>query len=313
VARDEIRILSGTAHRELAQKIADYLDMALVKAAIAKFPDGEISVKVEEDMRGTDVFVIQPTCTPVNETLVELLILIDCLRRASVARITAVIPYFGYARQDRKAEGRVPITAKLVANLLVTAGANRVLTMDLHAAQIQGFFDIPVDELWAAPIFFKHFEEHPIAKLTVVSPDVGGIKLARAYAKKLGGELAIVDKRRTSGDTVTVYHIIGEVQGRNLLIVDDMIATAGSITDAAKIAKEKGAGEIHLCATHAVLTSGALERLEHPSIKEVTVSDTVPRRNTLAKLKVLSVSELVGEAIKRIHEDRSVSSLFAMD
>jgi ribose-phosphate pyrophosphokinase len=287
--------------------------MALVKASIVKFPDGEISVKVEEDMRGTDVFVIQPTCTPVNDNLVELLILMDCLRRASVARITAVIPYFGYARQDRKAEGRVPITAKLVANLLVTAGANRILTMDLHAAQIQGFFDIPVDELWAAPIFFKHFEEHPIAKLTVVSPDVGGIKLARAYAKKLEGELAIVDKRRTSGDTTVVYHIIGDVQGRNLIIVDDMIATAGSITDAARIAKEKGAGEIRICATHAVLTPGALERLDDPSIKEVVVSDTIPKRNALAKLKVISVSELLGEAIKRIHEDRSVSSLFTMD
>jgi ribose-phosphate pyrophosphokinase len=313
VARNRIRILSGTAHRELAQKIGDYLKMPLVNATVAKFPDGEISVKIEEDMRGTDTFVIQPTCTPVNDTLVELLIFIDCLRRASVQRITAVIPYFGYARQDRKAEGRVPITAKLVANLLVTAGANRILTMDLHAAQIQGFFDIPVDELWAAPVFFNYFEKHPIEKLTVVSPDVGGIKLARAYAKKLGGELAIVDKRRTSGDSTIVYHIIGEIQGRNLIIVDDMIATAGSITDAAKIAKEKGAGEIYLCATHAVLVQGAIERLNHPAIKEVIVSDTIPQRNKFPMLKVLSVSELLGEAIRRIHEDRSVSSLFAMD
>jgi len=313
VARNRIRILSGTAHRELAQKIGDYLKMPLVNATVAKFPDGEISVKIEEDMRGTDTFVIQPTCTPVNDTLVELLIFIDCLRRASVQRITAVIPYFGYARQDRKAEGRVPITAKLVANLLVTAGANRILTMDLHAAQIQGFFDIPVDELWAAPVFFNYFEKHPIEKLTVVSPDVGGIKLARAYAKKLGGELAIVDKRRTSGDSTIVYHIIGEIQGQNLIIVDDMIATAGSITDAAKIAKEKGAGEIYLCATHAVLVQGAIERLNHPAIKEVIVSDTIPQRNKFPMLKVLSVSELLGEAIRRIHEDRSVSSLFAMD
>lgn len=313
MARNRIRILSGTAHRELAQKIGDYLKMPLVNATVAKFPDGEISVKIEEDMRGTDTFVIQPTCTPVNDTLVELLIFIDCLRRASVQRITAVIPYFGYARQDRKAEGRVPITAKLVANLLVTAGANRILTMDLHAAQIQGFFDIPVDELWAAPVFFNYFEKHPIEKLTVVSPDVGGIKLARAYAKKLGGELAIVDKRRTSGDSTIVYHIIGEIQGRNLIIVDDMIATAGSITDAAKIAKEKGAGEIYLCATHAVLVQGAIERLNHPAIKEVIVSDTIPQRNKFPMLKVLSVSELLGEAIRRIHEDRSVSSLFAMD
>lgn len=313
MARNRIRILSGTAHRELAQKIGDYLKMPLVNATVAKFPDGEISVKIEEDMRGTDTFVIQPTCTPVNDTLVELLIFIDCLRRASVQRITAVIPYFGYARQDRKAEGRVPITAKLVANLLVTAGANRILTMDLHAAQIQGFFDIPVDELWAAPVFFNYFEKHPIEKLTVVSPDVGGIKLARAYAKKLGGELAIVDKRRTSGDSTIVYHIIGEIQGQNLIIVDDMIATAGSITDAAKIAKEKGAGEIYLCATHAVLVQGAIERLNHPAIKEVIVSDTIPQRNKFPMLKVLSVSELLGEAIRRIHEDRSVSSLFAMD
>ncbi|MFH1422616.1 MAG: ribose-phosphate pyrophosphokinase [Planctomycetota bacterium] len=310
VSVNKLRILSGTAHRELSEKIAEYLNLPLVDTSISKFPDGEINSKIEEDMRGKDVFVIQPTCAPVNENLMELLLLIDCLRRASAQRITAVIPYFGYARQDRKAEGRVPITAKLVANLLTTAGVERILTMDLHAAQIQGFFDIPVDELWAAPVFFEHYSQNPINDLTVVSPDVGGLKLARAYAKKLNGELAIVDKRRTSGSTTTIYHIIGEVKDRNLVIVDDMIATAGSINEAARIAKERGARDIFICATHAVLTPGALEKLDKPFIKEVSVSDTIPRRNNFNKLKVLTVSKLFGEAIKRIHEDRSVSALF---
>lgn len=310
MASDRLRILGGSAHPELAKKVADFLDRPLVQANATRFPDGEVSVKIEEDMRGTDTFVIQPTCAPVNENLMELLVITDCLVRASTSRVTAVIPYFGYARQDRKAEGRVPITAKLVANLITKAGAGRVLTIDLHAAQIQGFFDIPVDELWAAPVFIEHFEKNPIENLTVVSPDVGGIKLARAYSRKLGGELSIVDKRRVSGEKTNAYHLIGDVKDSNVLIVDDMIATGGSIADAARIVKEKGARDVYICATHAVFTSGAVEKLEATPAKEVLVTDTIPRRDTSPKVHSLSVAPLLGEAIVRIHEDRSVSSLF---
>jgi ribose-phosphate pyrophosphokinase len=303
-------ILGGTANPELARKVADFLNRPLVNAKATRFPDGEISVKIEDDMRGADVFVIQPTCTPVNDSLMELLIIMDCLVRASAARVTAVVPYFGYARQDRKAEGRVPITAKLVANLITKAGANRVLTIDLHAAQIQGFFDIPVDELWAAPVFVEHFLENPIEKLVVVSPDVGGIKLARAYSKRLGGELSIVDKRRVSGDKTNAYHLIGDVSGSNVLITDDMIATGGSIADAARLVKEKGARDVYICATHAVFTPGAVEKLEASPAKEILVTDTIPRRDSSPKVRSLSVAPVLGEAIVRIHEDRSVSSLF---
>jgi ribose-phosphate pyrophosphokinase len=303
-------VLGGRANPGLAKSVADYLGRPLVNSSITEFPDGEISVKIEEDMRGADAFVIQPTCMPVNDSLMELLILTDCLVRASSSRITAVIPYFGYARQDRKAEGRVPITAKLVANLITKAGVNRVLTIDLHAAQIQGFFDIPVDELWAAPVFVKHFQDNPIENLAVVSPDVGGIKLARAYSKRLGGELSIVDKRRVSGDQTNAYHLIGDVSGRNVLITDDMIATGGSIADAARIVKEKGANDVYICATHAVFAPGAVEKLESSPAREVLVSDTIPRRDSSPKVRSLSVAPLLGEAILRIHEDRSVSSLF---
>ncbi len=303
-------LLGGTANPELVKKVADYLDKPLVNASIGRFPDGEVSVKIEEDMRGCDVFVIQPTCMPVNESLMELLIIIDCLVRASAARITAVIPYFGYARQDRKAEGRVPITAKLVANLITKAGVDRVLTIDLHAAQIQGFFDIPVDELWAAPVFVDHFIQNPIENLAVVSPDVGGIKLARAYSKRLGGELSIVDKRRISGEKTNAYHLIGDVAGKNVLITDDMIATGGSIADAARIVKEKGANDVYICATHAVLTHGAVEKLEACPAKEILVTDTIPRRDSSPKVRSLSVAPLLGEGIVRIHENKSVSSLF---
>jgi ribose-phosphate pyrophosphokinase len=303
-------VMGGTANPELTKKVADYLDKPLVKASVGRFPDGEVSVKIEEDMRGCDTFVIQPTCTPVNDSLMELLIIIDCLVRASAARITAVIPYFGYARQDRKAEGRVPITAKLVANMIAKAGVDRVLTIDLHAAQIQGFFDIPVDELWAAPVFVDHFIQNPIENLAVVSPDVGGIKLARAYSKRLGGELSIVDKRRISGEKTNAYHLIGDVAGRNVLITDDMIATGGSIADAARIVKEKGANDVYICATHAVLTPGAVEKLEACPAKEILVTDTIPRRDTSPKVRSLSVAPLLGEGIVRIHENKSVSSLF---
>ncbi len=310
MVRNRMVVLGGNAHPELAKGVADYLGTPQLKASIARFPDGEISVKVEEDMRGADAFVIQPTSTPVNDSLMELLIIIDCLVRASASRVTAVIPYFGYARQDRKAEGRVPITAKLVANLITKAGASRVLTIDLHAAQIQGFFDIPVDELWAAPVFVEHFQDNPIEDLTVVSPDVGGIKMARAYSKRLGGELSIVDKRRISGDQTNAYHLIGDVAGRNVLITDDMIATGGSIADAARIVKEKGANDVYICATHAVFTPGAVEKLEASPAREVLVTDTIPRRDSSPKIRSLSVAPLLGEAIVRIHENRSVSSLF---
>ena len=310
MVHNRMLIFGGNANPGLAESVADYLGKPLVAASVASFPDGEISVKIEEDMRGSDAYIVQPTCTPVNDNLMELLIITDCLVRASASRVTAVIPYFGYARQDRKAEGRVPIAAKLVANLIAKAGAGRVLTIDLHAAQIQGFFDIPVDELWAAPVFVEHFRDNPIENLAVVSPDVGGIKLARAYSKRLGGELSIVDKRRVSGDKTTAYHLIGDVEDRNVLITDDMIATGGSIADAARIVKEKGANDVYICATHAVFTSGAVEKLEACPAKEVLVTDTIPRRDSSPKVRSLSVAPLLGEAIQRIHEDRSVSSLF---
>jgi ribose-phosphate pyrophosphokinase len=310
VIHHRMLVLGGTANPELARAVAEYLDRPLIKASIGRFPDGEISVKLDEDIRGCDVFIVQPTCAPVNENLMELLIVTDCLVRASATRITAVIPYFGYARQDRKAEGRVPITAKLAANLITKAGANRVLTIDLHAAQIQGFFDIPVDELWAAPVFVEHFLKRPIEKLAVVSPDVGGIKLARAYSKRLGGELSIVDKRRVSGEKTNAYHLIGDVAGRNVLITDDMIATGGSIADAARIVKEKGADDVYICATHAVFTPGAVEKLEACPAKEILVTDTIPRRDSSPKIRSLSVARLLGEGIVRIHENKSVSSLF---
>lgn len=310
MVHNRMLVLGGSSHPELAKNVADYLGMPVVKTKLARFPDGEISVKIEEDMRGADVYVVQSTCTPVNDNLMELLIIVDCLVRASASRITAVIPYFGYARQDRKAEGRVPITAKLVANLITKSGAGRALTIDLHAAQIQGFFDIPVDELWAAPVLVEHFKERPIENLAVVSPDVGGIKLARAYSKRLGGELSIVDKRRISGEETTAYHLIGDVVGKNVLITDDMIATGGSIADAARIVKEKGANDVYICATHAVFTPGAVEKLEASPAKEIVVTDTIPRRDTSPKIRSISVARLLGEAIKRIHEGRSVSSLF---
>jgi len=310
LVRNRMLVLGGNANPELARSVAEYLGRELVKAKIGKFPDGEASVKIEEDMRGSDAFVVQPTCLPVNDNLMELLIIIDCLRRTSASRITAVIPYFGYARQDRKAEGRVPITAKLVANLITKAGANRVLTIDLHAAQIQGFFDIPVDELWAAQVFVDHFMKNPIEDLAVVSPDVGGIKLARAYSKRLGGELSIVDKRRISGEKTNAYHLIGDVSGKNVLITDDMIATGGSIADAARIVKEKGANDVYIAATHAVFTGGAVEKLESSPAREIIVTDTIPRRDSSPKIRSLSVAPLLGEAIMRIHEARSVSSLF---
>ncbi|MHC4982083.1 MAG: ribose-phosphate diphosphokinase [Planctomycetota bacterium] len=310
-----LKVFAGRANPPLAQAVTDYLGMPLGAAKILPFPDGELLVKLEDDVRGRDVFIIQPTCEPVNHTLMELLIFVDCARRASAERITAVIPYFGYARQDRKDEGRVPITAKLVANLIATAGADRVLTMDLHAAQVQGFFDIPVDNLEAEPVLSRYFLEKKIDNLVLVSPDVGNTKRARAYADRLCGDLAIISKRRISGKDIEVGRIIGEVKSKTVLMMDDVITTAGTVCGAAKVCKDAGAEKIYVGATHGVLCGPAVQRIRSAPVDEVVVTDTVrvPREKVEAagRLKVLSVAELVGEAIHRIHNDESVSSLFA--
>ncbi len=307
---DKLAVFSGNAHRKLAENICNYLGVPLGDALVSRFSDGEVRVKINENVRGKDVFVVQPTCPPANDNLMELLIMIDALRRASAKRITAVMPYYGYARQDRKDQPRVPITAKLVANLLTVAGANRVLTMDLHAGQIQGFFDIPVDNLYAINVFIKFLEkEMKIPNLTVVSPDVGGIKMARAYAKKLGAGLAIVDKRRVSPDQTEAMNILGEVKGKNLLIIDDIIATGGSLIEAAVALKKAGAKDIYAMVTHGVLAKDAIDKIEKSEIKMLFISDTIPQ-NESGKIKVISVAELLAEAIKRIHWEVSISCLF---
>jgi ribose-phosphate pyrophosphokinase len=312
---DNLKIFSGSSNAALASAVCKYLEIPLGGAQLDRFPDGEKVIRVEDDVRGRDCFVIESTCKPVDEHLVELLIYLDCLRRASARRVTAVIPYFGYARQDRKDEGRVPITAKLVANLITTAGADRVLAIDLHAAQLQGFFDIPVDHLTGELVLSKYFRDKKIGSLTVVSPDVGNMRIASRYASRLGGELAIVHKKRKSGRDVEAQEIIGEVKGRNILMCDDIIATAGTVCSAAKLVKERGAGKIYVGATHGVLAGEALERIAEAPIDEVAVTDTIPLTDeTKAKgtlnIKVLTVSVMLGEAIKRIHRDQSVSSLF---
>jgi len=309
-----MKIFSGRANLALSQKVSDYLNMPLGQVKIQPFPDGELLIKLEEDVRGRDIFIIQPTCCNVNDSLIELLIFIDCARRASAERITAVIPYFGYARQDRKDEGRVPITAKLVANLIATAGADRVLTIDLHAAQIQGFFDIPVDNLYAEPVLSRYWSSLDLGDLVLVSPDPGNAKRARMYAERLGGDLAIVDKRRISGQDVEVGRLIGDVKDKTVLMMDDMISTAGTICNAARLCQSEGAKRILVGATHAVLCGPAVERIREAPIDEVVVTDTVPADEQkvaqLGKVTVLSVAKLVGEAIYRIHNDESVSSLF---
>ncbi len=309
-----IKIFTGNANPDLAKAICRHMELPLARAQVGKFPDGEVNIKIEEDVRGRDIFIVQSTCPPVDQNLIELLSMIDCLKRSSAARITPVIPYFGYARKDRKDEGRVPITAKLVANMITVAGADRVLTMDLHAAQIQGFFDIPVDHLYASPIFVKEIKKMNFENLSVVAPDVGGVKMARAYAKHLQAELAIVDKRRISGYEAEVFHVIGDVNGRNVLIVDDMVATAGTLVEASKILKKHGAENIYFSATHPVLCGPAIERLSKAPIKELYVSDTIPLTGkTLDKIRVLSVAPVLGEAIKRIHFSESVSQLFFVE
>jgi ribose-phosphate pyrophosphokinase len=309
----EIKVFSGTSNEPLAGAICHYLGIECGKVNIEPFPDGEMFIKLEEDVRGKDCFVVQSSSAPVDKNLMEMLIYLDCLRRASATRTTAVMPYFGYARQDRKDAGRVPITAKLVANLITTAGADRVLAVDLHAGQLQGFFDIPLDHLTAEPVLSKYIRTKEITDLTVVAPDVGNMKTASKYASILGGELAIIHKRRISGRDVECTEIIGDVKGRNVLMCDDMISTAGTICGAAELAKERGAKSITIGATHGILVGQAVERLQKAPIDEIIVTDTIPLNDTAAKLsniKVLSVSELLGEAIRRIHEDESISSMF---
>ena len=311
----DIKIFSGRANAELARRICEYLALPLGRIALGNFPDGEISCKILEDIRGRDVYLLQPTCPPVNDNLMELLIMIESCKRASAERITAVIPYYGYARQDRKDEGRVPITAKLVANLITRAGADRVLAMDLHAAQIQGFFDVPVDHLFAAPVLNEHFIERGLTKqdFIVVSPDEGSIKRALGHVKRLGGGLAIVDKRRTAADKTSQENIIGgPVEGKIVLMFDDMISTAGSICGAAEVLAQRGAREIHVAATHGVLCGKAVQRLTASPITSLAVTDTIPLRpeQLIPKIKILSVSRLLCEGIKRIHRNESVSRLF---
>lgn len=309
----EMKIFTGNAHPALARDIADYLKVGLGDASVSSFPDGETYVKINDNIRGRDVFIIQPTCPPTNQNLMELLIMVDAARRASAARITSVIPFFGYARQDRKDQPRVPITAKLVANLLVAAGVNRVLTMDLHAQQLQGFFDIPVDHLHARPVMVEYLHKLAIGNLVVVSPDVGGVKMASAYAQALGAGLAIVIKKRKSAVETEASHIIGDVEGRNVLIVDDLTETAGTLTSAAKILRKHNVLDIYAGVSHAVLTDLAVERLKDSEIKELITTDSVPVHPTSdQRVKVLSVAELLGEGIRRIHDDESVSSLFEL-
>ena len=316
LSRPELKIFSGTAHRELAQRIADSIGVPLGDASVKAFPDGETSVRINENIRGRDVFIIQPTCPPVNHNLMELLVLVDAARRASAARITAVIPFFGYARQDRKDRPRVPITAKLVANLITAAGVNRVLTVDLHAQQIQGFFDIPVDHLYALPVFLRHLRTRDMAPLAVVAPDVGGIKVADSYAKALHTRLATVAKKRMSDTEVDSSYLIGDVDGCNVLLVDDLTTTAGTITSAARICKEHGAKTVRAAVTHAVLTDMAVERLRDSEISELITTNSIPTRTAQlddCRMNVLCIASLLGEGIKRIHGDESVSGLFNVD
>jgi ribose-phosphate pyrophosphokinase len=312
---NKLKVFSGRANIPLAEKIAQCLGDPLGKITLGNFPDGEISVKIDEDVRGRDIFLVQPTCPPVNENLMELLIMLDSFKRASAARITAVLPYYGYARQDRKDVGRVPISAKLVANLVTTAGANRVLALDLHAAQIQGFFDIPVDHLHAAPVIADYIRslEIPQRDFVVLSPDEGSIKRALVYQKRLGGELTIVDKRRTSATQVRPANLIGSpLQGKTAVIFDDMISTGGSVVGAARVAREHGARAVYACAVHAVLAGPAVENLVRAPLDQIVVTDSIPLspEKQLPNVKALSVAPLLADAIKRIHFNESVSRLF---
>lgn len=310
----ELLLFTGSAHPQLASDIASYLGQPLADALVTSFPDGETFVKINDNIRGRDVFIVQPTCPPTNQNIMELLIMVDAARRASADRITAVIPFFGYARQDRKDQPRVPITAKLVANLLVAAGVQRVLTMDLHAQQLQGFFDIPVDHLYAMSVMVNHIRKMNLKNLVVVAPDVGGVKMASAYAEALGAGLAIVIKRRRSATEVDASHIIGDVEGKNVLIIDDLTETAGTLTSAAKMLRTLGVQDIYAAVSHTVLTELAVERLVSSEIKQLITTNSVPVDNNVnGRVQVLSVAPLLGEGIRRIHEGESVSSLFRLN
>jgi ribose-phosphate pyrophosphokinase len=309
----ELKVFSGTAHPELAREISAFLGVSMGQSRLRRFPDSEVSFQIDENIRGTDVFIVQPTSNPVDQHLVELLIMIDAFRRSSAARITAVVPYYGYARQDRKDKPRVPISAKLVANVLSAAGTNRVLTMDLHKAQIQGFFDIPVDHLFAAPVIIDYLARLDHPKLTLVSPDAGGAERARAYAKRLDAELAVIDKRRSDDGTAEVMNVIGAVEGRTCILQDDIIDTAGTIAKGATALKANGAERVIACAVHGVLSGPAIDRIEKSPIDKLIVTNTIPLSPAAAKcskIVVLSVARLLGQAIKSIHEETSVSSLF---
>ncbi len=307
-----MKIFTGNAHPEIAREICNYLKVPLGKAEVKKFSDGEISVEIGENVRGTDAFIIQPTCTPVNDHLMELLIMVDALRRASARRITAVMPYYGYARQDRKVRPRVPITAKAVAEMLMAVGTRRVLSMDLHAGQIQGFFNIPVDHLYAAPILLKHIREN-FDDVVMVSPDAGGVERTRAFAKRLEVDFAIIDKRRQRANECEAMHVIGEVEGKVAVLLDDMVDTAGTLCGASAKLLESGAKEVHACCSHAVLSGPALDRLNNSDIKSLVVTNSIPLHDKAAlcdKITVLSVGPLLGEAIRRINSEDSVSYLF---
>ncbi len=309
----ELKIVAGRAHAALAHDICQYLDLPLGKIESFNFSDGEIFCRVEENVRGRDVFVIQPTCPPVNDNLVELLVILDSLKRASASRVSAVVPYYGYARQDKKDAPRVPITAKLVADLISAAGADRILTLDLHASQIQGFFNMPVDHLFAAPVMLEAIRALDIPNLMIVSPDAGGVERARAIAKRLGADLAIVDKRRVNPNEAVVMNVIGDVNGRDVLILDDIIDTAGTLTHTVSALHEKGARRILAAGVHGILSGPALDRIEASHLEKVLITDTTPLEEKLrrcSKLQSLSVAPILGEAIRRIHESSSVSSLF---
>jgi ribose-phosphate pyrophosphokinase len=309
----DLKVFTGSAHPQLSREIAEVLGISVGQARLRRFPDSEVSFQIDENIRGADVFIVQPTSTPVDPHLMEMLVMVDAFRRSSAARITAVIPYYGYARQDRKDKPRVPISAKLVANLLSAAGTNRVLTMDLHKAQIQGFFDIPVDHLFAAPVIVDYCSRLHYTNLTIVSPDAGGAERARAYAKRLDAELAVVDKRRTEDGTAEVMNVIGDVRGRMCILQDDIIDTAGTIQKAATALMEAGAERVLACAVHGVLSGPAIERIEKSPLEQLIVTNTIPLSEAgrqCKKIVVLSVARLLGQAIRNIHEETSVSSLF---
>jgi len=311
--RRELRVFTGSANPSLGAAIAAFLGIPLGRAYLSRFRDGEIWFQIQDNVRGADVFVVQPTCPPVNENLMELLVMLDAFKRSSASRITTVLPYYGYARQDRKDKPRVPISAKLVADLLSTAGTDRILAMDLHAAQIQGFFDVPVDHLFAAPVIMDYVSKLKLPELTVVSPDAGGVERARAYAKRLGASLAIVDKRRETANVAEVMHVIGDVRGRTALLVDDIVDTAGTLAKVAEAIAEAGARTVLASSSHAVLSGDAIERIEASPLEQLIVTDSIPlsgNKQRCKKIVVLSIGELMGKAIRNIHEEASVTSLF---